>query len=256
MNRKWLLFLLPAAVLIAADDTPAPPPPAWATKQVATWSQDDAKQVLTDSPWSKSVIPSIIRGSQSSNASSPGQGGMGRRGSIGMGIPGMGYPGGGGGGGGRRGNYPPPVNNDDADRDTPDKAPQLTLRWESALPVREAELKTRDENAPTLEDESHYALAVYGIPASMLLGDSKQIADEAKKKTTLSRDGKKDMKPTSVQVLRREDGPVVVFLFLKPKKEEITKGDRRVEFDTQIKRLSVTQSFYLEDMTYQGKTEL
>lgn len=259
MNRKWLLVLLPAAVLIAADDTPPAPKPAWATKQVATWSQDDAKEVLTDSPWAKSVTPSIIRGSQNNNANSgyP-PGGMGRRGGIGMGIPGMGYPG--GGGGGRGGGYgrqpqnPPAEDSNYAD----DKIPKLTLRWESALPVRSAELKTHDENAPTLEDDSHYALAVYGIPASMLNGDLKSAADETKKKTTLSRDNKKDMKPTSVQILRREDGPVVLFLFVKPKKEKegIIKEDRRVEFDTQIKRLSVTQSFYLEDMTFEGKTEL
>ena len=74
----------------------------------------------------------------------------------------------------------------------------------------------------------------------------------------MSRDNKKDIKPTSVQILRREDGPVVVFLFLRPKnaKEGIAKDDRRVEFDAQIGKLSVSQAFYLEDMTFQGKTEL
>ena len=52
---------------------------------------------------------------------------------------------------------------------------------------------------------------------------------------------------------------MVLFLFLKPKpnnKEAITKDDRRVEFDGQVGRLAFTQSFYLEDMTFQGKTEL
>jgi hypothetical protein len=66
------------------------------------------------------------------------------------------------------------------------------------------------------------------------------------------------MKPTSVQILRRDEGPVVLFLFLKPKsaKEAISKDDRRVEFDGQVSKLSFTQSFYLEDMSFQGKTEL
>jgi hypothetical protein len=261
MSSKWLMFLIPVALLKAGDDTPPAQQPAWAAKQIAEWSEDDAKQVLADSPWVKSVTPSIIRGSQNQNQNGYPPGGMGRRGGIGMGIPGMGYPGGGypGGGGGRRGGYPPANNGNDQSNDYPDQAPKLTLRWESALPVREAELKARDVNAPTLEDENHYAIAVYGIPASMLIGDTKQLAEECKKKTTLSRDNKKDMKPTSVQILRREDGPVVVIQFLRPKKkdkEEINKDDRRVEFDTQINRLSVTQSFYLEDMTFQGKIEL
>ncbi len=265
MSLKWLFLslpVLPAVLLFAADDSsPAPtPPPAWATKQSALWTQDDCKQVLTDSPWAKSVTPGIVRHNPADDRPYQ-QRPMGRRG--GFGFPGGGYPGGGYPGGGYPGGYPPqnqyPQNPPRSSDDTADeKPPMLTLRWESALPVRDAELRSRDENAPTLEDENHYALAVYGIPASALNGDLKSFADQIKKKTTLSRDGKKDMKPSSVQVLRRENGPVVLFLFLKPKnaKDQISKDDRRVEFDTQIVRYSVSQAFYLDDMTFQGKTEL
>lgn len=273
-SRSWLILAVPAAVLpftllpvkvLLADDTPQQPPPAWATKAVAQWSQDDAQQVLKDSPWVKTLTPSIVRQQQSSPYQ---QRPMGRRG--GFGYPGGGYPGGGYPGGGYPGGYPPqqypqqypqnpPPNNtnNDSSRDQP--APKLTLRWESAEPIRSAELKIRDQNAPTLEDDNHYAIAIYGIPANMLNGDFKSYADEAKKKTTLSRDGKKDMKPSSVQILRRDDGPVVLFLFLKPKsnnKEAITKDDRRVEFDGQVGRLAFTQSFYLEDMSFDGKTAI
>jgi len=88
----------------------------------------------------------------------------------------------------------------------------------------------------------------------MTNGDSKKLADDCKKNAVLKREGKKDIKPSSVQVLRREDGPVVVFLF--PRTKEITKDDRRIEFDAQISKLTLTESFYLEDMTFQGKTEL
>lgn len=251
MSLKWFLILIPALALVAEDQAP---PPAWATKPVATWTQEEAQQVLKDSPWAKSVTPGIVRDNPE-NRGYP-QRPMGRRG--GFGFPGGGYPGGGYPGGYPQQNpypqNPPPKDSGTAD----EKAPVLTVRWESALPVREAELKARDENAPTLEDENHYAVAVYGIPASVVNGDLKSIADECKKKTTLSRDGKKDLKPSSVQVLRREDGPVVLILFLKPKnaKEAITKDDRRVEFDSQIRRYSISQGFYLDDMTFQGKTEL
>ena len=131
----------------------------------------------------------------------------------------------------------------------------LTLRWESAMPVREAELKARDVNAPTLEDDAHYAIAVYGVPFTMINGDTKKLEDDCKKNAALKRDGKKDIKASSVQVLRREDGPVVVFLFPRAK-QEIANDDRRVEFDAQIAKLALTESFYLEDMTFQGKTEL
>jgi hypothetical protein len=41
-----------------------------------------------------------------------------------------------------------------------------------------------------------------------------------------------------------------------PLTKEITKNDRRILFDAQIGRLQFTQSFYLDDMTLQGKLEL
>jgi hypothetical protein len=52
--------------------------------------------------------------------------------------------------------------------------PKLTLRWESAMPVRTAELKVHDNDAPDV-DESHYAIAVYGIPDRMIEGDLQKL---------------------------------------------------------------------------------
>jgi hypothetical protein len=57
-----------------------------------------------------------------------------------------------------------------------------------------------------------------------------------------------------VDVLQREDGPVIVYLF--PRSQEITQQDKRVEFDAHIGRLQFAQSFYVDDMNYQGKLEL
>jgi hypothetical protein len=249
MLRKWQMFLLPIAMLpvglIFADLSWAADL-SWKDKQVPDWSEDDAKQVLADSGWVKSVTPTMTRASQSSQ--SP----YGRNGNVGFGIPGLGFPG--GGMGRRGGGYPNNNPNNNPNNDPNQKIPMLSLRWESAMPVREAELKARDVNAPTLEDEDHYAIAVYGVPVTMVNGDAKKLADDCKKNAALKREDKKDIKPTSVQVLRREDGPVIVFLF--PRTKEITTDDRRVEFDAQINKLALTQSFYLEDMTFQGKVEL
>lgn len=246
--------------LLAAGDQP------WKNKQIAEWSEDDAKQVLADSPWVKTVTPTIARSENGGGRRSgggmgrgggigiggigiglPGIGGLGRRG--GMGSPGGGYPGGGGGGypgGGQR-----PGTSGDAG--TYSNPPDLKLRWESALPVRSAELKARDTSAPTL-DEAHYAIAVYGVPRRMASADSKDSANQLKKEASLKRDGKKDVKPSSVEVLQRDDGPVIVYLF--PRSKEITGKDKRVLFDARIGRLQLTESFYTEDMTYQGKLEL
>ena len=239
MLRTSAVFLLPfALVLLAADEQ------AWKNKPVADWTDDEARQVLTDSPWVKTATPTVTR--RSSND----QPGGGRR-NVGFGIPGIGgrrvgYPGGGGRG------YPGGSRNGGSDTGS-SQPPALKLRWESALPVREAELKTRDTSAPTL-DEMHYAIAVYGVPSRIASGDPKHLADQYKNNASLKRDGKKDLKPSSVEVLQREDGPVIVYLF--PRSKEITAADKRLEFDAKIDTLEVDESFFVEDMVYQNKLEL
>jgi len=130
----------------------------------------------------------------------------------------------------------------------------LTLRWESALPVREAELKARDVTAPTLDDEDHYAIAVYGIPRGLLRDDSKIMAEDLKRQALLKREGKKDTKPSSVEILLRDDGPVVLYLF--PKSAEFDWRDHRIQFDAQLPGLKFTQAFSFDDMTFHGKLEL
>jgi len=234
--------------LLTAGDQP------WKDKQIAEWSEDDAKQVLADSPWAKTVTPTVDRNENGGGRRSGG--GMGRGGGIGIGGIGLGIPGigmgrrGGMGGGGYPGG---------GQRRGPGEAgaysnpPDLHLRWESALPVRSAELKARETNAPTL-DESHYAIAIYGVPRRLASADAKDLANQLKKEAELKRDGKKDIKPSSVEVLQRDDGPVIVYLF--PRSQEISRQDKRIEFDARIGRLDVTQSFYPGDMTYLGKLEL
>jgi hypothetical protein len=256
MFLKGQLFVIPVslALMSAGDQT-------WKGKQIAEWTEDDAKQVLSDSPWAKPVTPTLS--SSRSDGVRRAGGGMGRGGGIGiggigLGIPGLGGMGRRGGMGGPRtgsgypgGGQPGDSGNDRQGRNT--EPPALTLRWESALPVRTAELKVHETGAPTLDD-SHYAIAVYGLPRRAANGDSKALAGELKKDAALKRDGKKDLKPSSVQVLQREDGPVIVYLF--PRSMEITRQDKRLLFDARIGRFQFTQSFYLDDMTYAGKLEL
>lgn len=48
-------LLLAACLLALAED------PSWKSKPMRQWDQEDAKQVLTDSPWAKSVTPQWVR---------------------------------------------------------------------------------------------------------------------------------------------------------------------------------------------------
>ena len=105
-----------------------------------------------------------------------------------------------------------------------------------------------------MDDEAHYAIAVYGVPSRMTNGNSRSATDQLKNLAAIKRDGKKDLKPSSVEVLQRESGPVIVYLF--PKKKEITLQDKRIEFDSKIGPLQFVQSFYTDDMSYGGKLAL
>ena len=136
----------------------------------------------------------------------------------------------------------------------PTQSVSLQLRWESALPVRVAEMKARFSGAPTITEDA-YTLAVYGIPdAHFKGGDPKSLGNPFKSQAFLRRTGKPDVKPSSVQVFGGSDGLVVVYLF--PLSAEITKGDRHLEFDAQIGRIAIAQTFNLDDMQFGGKFEI
>ena len=238
LRTKLLATPVCVALLLAGDQ-------AWREKRVADWTAEDAKQVLNDSPWVKTVTPTV----EMTDAGPRRGGGMGRGGSIGIGIPGIGIPGigghrGGMGGGGYPNGRPSP---------SPSQPPTLTVRWESALPIREAELKARETNAPTV-DEGSYAIAVYGVPDRIVNGRQSLSVNDLKKHAALKRQGKKDLKPSRVEILQREDGPVILYSF--PRSTEITRGDSKVDFQAQIGGLKVTQSFVPGEMVYQGRIEL
>jgi hypothetical protein len=277
MVRKWMLALAPLSiVLVAASDQTSKQ--TWKDKQIPEWTESEAKQVLTDSPWAKSVKPSVDHARDGQRRDRGGIGlpgiglgipgiGMGRYpgggypgggypggGYPGGGYPGGGYPGGGYPGGGYPGGAPgggSQTGGNNGNHNQP--APELKLRWESALPIREAELKAHDLNAPTV-DQNHYAIAVYGVPNRMVNGGSRNLANQLKKQAALKRDGKKSIKPSSVEVLQREDGPVFVYLF--PRSNEITAQDKQVEFDARIGRLQFSQPFFLDEMVWANKLEL
>jgi len=220
---------LAALVLFAADS-------AWKDKPVAQWTTGDAKQVLTDSPWVKQVTPQNVRDLSPDERREGGN--MEASPGRGVGIAGLGIL-------GRRrqeeaiarAHYKP----------TPEA---VTVRWESALPVRTAEQKTGETEVPAI-DSDHYAIVVYDI----LTPKRWNLASELKGIAFLKRDTKKDIKPSHVEILRNDDGTAtIVYLF--PRSVEITKKDGRLLFIAQIGRLFVSQFFYTEQMQLQGQLEL
>ena len=237
MRALWLLNIA-ALVLSAAD-------PSWKTKPVPEWTADDAHQILSDSPWAKTVRASII-GLQTEDQRREG-GNMGQE--HGVGFDGLAddRP---------RAQLPQSlVEIVKPEKSAPRRSQFLTLqvRWERALPIRVAEMKAGVVEPPTLGDDG-YTIAVYGVPASRAKGDPASLGEPLKKLAALKREGKPDVRPARVEVFEREDGLVVVYLF--PLSAEISKTDHRVEFDAQIGRVGVAQSFNVDEMRFQGNLEM
>jgi hypothetical protein len=118
--------------------------------------------------------------------------------------------------------------------------------------VQEAHLKTKNSVAPSV-DPSQYAIVVTGLPAR-LANRPEMSEKELKGKAELKKDGKKFAKPSDVRVLSREEGLTVVFYF--PRSKELTKNDREVVFQAHFGRYELYQTYYLDDMTYNGKREI
>jgi hypothetical protein len=229
----------------AQSQTPArkvTPKESWRDKPIASWTFLDADQILEKSPWAKTTVAGIARRQTEDE----------RRAGGNMGQPtGVGYD----GIDDRRIRPVLPQNVFLPSPTTPSKAQliRLLVRWESALPVRVAEIKHGEAQPPTLSDDG-YLIAVYGVPFTDAKGDPLSLARDFKESAFLKREGKKDVKPLSVEAFELEHSVVVVYRF--PLSAEIGKRDGDVQFIALIGRLEVSQTFNVEEMLFQGKLEL
>jgi hypothetical protein len=226
----WIAFCAP--LLFAGDSFAADP--AWKSKPIAQWSEQDAKELLADSPWVKHVRPQRLHDLSPDQRRDGGnlEAGAGK----GVGFAGIGLL-----GARRQAEALARLNAKPA----PDP---VVIRWESD-PVRAAELRAHE--AADAGNDAYYAVVVYGIP----LPSRWNLAAELKSVAYLKRSGKKNLNPSRVRIQRREDGlATVVYLFRRS--VEITRKDQRVEFVAQLDRLFLAQFFNVEEMSFLGKLEL
>jgi hypothetical protein len=242
MNKLLIrsLSLAAAATYLAAAD------PVWKTKAAAEWTVEDAQRVLSSSPWAKDISASITRrltedqlreGGQMGQPQGVGNENVDPKGSGPTLSPSI-FAGRGG---------------DDRSLRSFARPITLRLRWESALPVRLAELKSHEIEPPTLGGDGYY-IAVYGIPGGDFKGDPKRLGDPLKNLAALKREGQKDVKPIRVEVFRRDTGVVVVYVF--PLSAEITTKDQRIRFEAHIGRIVFAHAFELREMEFLGRLEL
>jgi hypothetical protein len=248
------LFLLTGAGIAAWHPLRAGTSEFWEKKPPAEWTNEEIDRLITKSPWAKDVTaqyaPGQPGGGYPDGTGYP-SGGGGSRGPMGgptLGIPGIGgigFPRGGGRGRSGQG------------RGGQASAFHGTVRWDSALPIRDA-LKS-----PLPEDfDGHYVLAVAGIPlldsrnsASRDEGDDHSPQDDSldtlKALTSLQVKGKDYIQ---AGLVKRQVGTGNTFLFGFSKEMlPITKQDGEITFSTQMTRLIVKAHFTPKEMLYHGE---
>ena len=171
-----LCWIVSATQLVAAD-------PVWQSKPAAQWTEDDARQILAKSPWMRETRATITRrltedqlreGGQMGQPTGVGNAGVDPKGSGPKVSPNV-FTGAGG---------------DDRSLRSLPQGITLKIRWESALPVRLAELKAHEADPPTLAGDG-YRIAVYGIPPGNYKDDPKRLGEPLKDLAALKREGKK-----------------------------------------------------------------
>jgi hypothetical protein len=229
-TKTFYLFLSSTVLLMAGA-------PSWQNKPIAQWDVNDAKQVLRNSPWVKRATASLLFQPSKDQLRAGGKMGGGK--SVGLDSLELSSL---VGGSSHRTNS------------TTKKPGYLVLRWESASPVRTAESKLEDPNAPGWDGE-YYAIAVYGVPIDAgRLDEAGQSAD-LKKLGVLKREGMKDLTAAKVDIMSSGAGLATV-LYLFPRTRTIAMQDKRIEFAAQMGRLYVAQYFYPSEMQFQGKLDL
>jgi hypothetical protein len=241
--RKLTAILL-AFCLYAADP--------WQSKPFTEWSDKDVNKLLTKSPWAREVSVEL-NGPAAALADGGGRDRVGdpvgsRPATLGPSTgPGVMAP-------------------STGARGAPDGGGQiggdvhsvmLTVRWQSALPVRQAiarrkygaEAATSPDAKKLLDDNSVYLIAISGLPPTYTPQAKAAILSE----TSLSSKGK-DLRPSDV--LLPPSGKFADTIFVFQKTTPFTADDKDVEFSTKFGALNIKCKFRLKDLLFSGDLAL
>jgi hypothetical protein len=241
VHLAMLLGLLP----LAGEDF-------WKAKPYTEWNEKEVQRLLTNSPWAKEVSAAMPGG----GGSPGGRGGRGGMRGGGGGAPdasagmGGGESGGGDVGGAAAVASAPP-------------AVMVKIRWQTALPVKQALVKRKfGAEAGTAEqakqilaaEDTVYVVVVEGLPARMAQANPERMREALKKVTQLQRKGKEPILPAQVTLGMAEKTLLAYFVF--PKSEAIELEDKDVEFVTKLGPLEIKRKFKLAEMTVEGRLSL
>jgi hypothetical protein len=248
-----------AAAVIAALVLSAGEP--WKAKNASTWTPQDVEKVLSDSPWVQQAGALF-----SLAAEDPPE--------VPIPVPAAAPPGLGG-----------PVNSSSPRWDGgvgrsrgPDPTLTVLIRWDSALPVREALQRSGPDPHQAYIDEhaaKDYIISIVGlVPGGRYRSVGHTASDSRSDDTEDSRavDARNpeemlealmtasSLTPKDKTAISPEDAKLdastgTLHIFF-PRTEPITAADKEVTFTTRFGALTVQKRFRLKDMKYQGQLEL
>jgi hypothetical protein len=217
----------------------------WKSKKYSTWSDEETKKMLEDSPWAHSAPVKYT-------FTAPPGGGMPGRGGMGGGMPPGGMGGGGMEGGGGFGPLGPPKQQA--------QTPKVTLRWQSALPIKQAIARARYKDAVETSEEAakvfareetQYILGVIGV-----MGAPDSFKPDVLKAGATLKIGELPPVP-ALDVLTDRQGMATNIYFAFPKTQPdahvINENDKSLEFQLKTPNLEVKGKFSVKDMIYQDK---
>ena len=250
MNQLALFAALAPAALWAAD--------VWEAKPFQDWTDKDLQKVVDNSPWARQTRAVL------GNAASIATGTSARPAVIDASSSDTGVNRAGRGAGGAERMRGTSSDFDQGPQALEQPGVSVIIRWQTALPLRQAKMRGKYGKEATSSPEAQKFLAqepsVYVVGVAGLAGSivSAGAGDQAKQsivqKTTLTVKGKEPLRPIAVDFV--PNGSSVDVLIGFPRAMPITLEDQEVELASQIGGATVRYKFKLKDMVVRGKLEL
>jgi len=208
----------------------------WKNRSFTEWNDTQVERILENSPWAQSTAVTVRAASEGGSSGD-------------MGILAFGFQRGGGGGGISTPDMPTPT--------------MVVVRWESALPVRQAlarmhfgsEAGTSQESLEYLgRTPSSYVLRIVGIPGGGGLGSPESLAAGAR----LTPRNQEPIQAIQAQLERAGRGVDLFLVFSKqpPDGHTFTVDDRNVQVEVDTETIELRRRFNLNDMVYEGNLEM
>jgi hypothetical protein len=220
----------------------------WEKKPFDEWNRNEVRRMLTRSPWAQRTTIGL-------DPLGPG-----------LGTPGLGVPQAGGFPGAGPGGLPPGAATGGSPR-APGPEPigpgaqDVVVRWHSALPIRQALVRSNASGEGTLSEAArrflesqteYYIVSVSGLPAAVVhpLTDPARLAKAA----ALKLKGRSAVRPEKAEF--DAEGGLVGLRFYFCRSHEITLADGEIEFTLDLSEVRFSRKFKLKEMVFQGKLEL